>query len=155
MGGVTGIRKHRVLFVCLGNACRSQMAEGFARTYGADVVEAHSAGISPALSVPTVTREVMGDRNIDITEQAPKGIYEVDLTKFDLVINMSGYPFPEPMNGRLREWSVPDPVGESKKYHEQVAQLVERLVVQLLMELRVRAPLAGAACLTGGLSLLH
>ena len=57
-----------MLFVCIGNACRSQMAEGFARSYGADVMEAHSAGLAPAVSVPSLTRQVMR-RIIDVHKE--------------------------------------------------------------------------------------
>ena len=53
----------RVLFVCVGNACRSQMAEGFAHAYGADVMEPHSAGLAPAMAVPVVPRSAGAGRS--------------------------------------------------------------------------------------------
>ena len=61
-----------MLFVCIGNACRSQMAEGFARAYGGDVMEAASAGLSPAVAVPPDTIRAMDEKNIDIRGQFPK-----------------------------------------------------------------------------------
>jgi arsenate reductase len=48
--------KKRVLFVCLGNSCRSQMAEAFARAYGSDVLEARSAGVSPSTIIQPLSR---------------------------------------------------------------------------------------------------
>ena len=49
------MQPQRVLFVCVGNACRSQMAEGFARAYGKDVMVPESAGLAPAMTVPDET----------------------------------------------------------------------------------------------------
>src|SRR5271165_2238746 len=65
--------KMRVLFVCIGNSCRSQMAEGFARAYGADVMAVQSAGLSPAVMVSPLTKTVLAERNIHIDDQFPKG----------------------------------------------------------------------------------
>ena len=130
------MKKHRVLFVCVGNSCRSQMAEGFARTYGSDVIEAQSAGLAPAPLVAPVTREVMAEKNIDLGEQFPKGLIEMDLAGFDLIVNISGYPLPVPTRAPVREWAVPDPIGSKKQVHERVGQQLENLVMQLILDLR-------------------
>src|ERR1700676_3620098 len=66
--------KKRVLFVCIGNSCRSQMAEGFARAYGSDVMLARSAGLSPALMIAPLTKQVLTEKNINIEDQFPKGL---------------------------------------------------------------------------------
>jgi len=129
-------RKQRVLFVCVGNSCRSQMAEGFARTYGRDVMEAESAGLAPAPLVATITQEVMAEKNIDLGEHFPKGIDEVSLASYDLIVNISGYPFPVPTRAPIRNWDVPDPIGGKRKVHERAAQQVENLVMQLILDLR-------------------
>ena len=128
--------RQRVLFVCVGNSCRSQMAEGFARTYGHDVIEAESAGLAPAPLVAPVTQEVMAEKNIDLGEHFPKGLDEVNLASFDLIINISGYPFPLPTRAPVREWKVPDPIGGKKHVHERAAQQVEDLVMRLILDLR-------------------
>ena len=60
--------KKRVLFVCVGNACRSQMAEGFARTYGSDVMIPASAGLAPASGVASATIRAMDEKNIDLRD---------------------------------------------------------------------------------------
>ena len=62
----------RVLFLCIGNSCRSQMAEGFARKYGADVMEVGSAGLAPAAIVQPETHQVMNQKNINIDDQFPE-----------------------------------------------------------------------------------
>jgi len=66
--------KKRVLFVCVGNSCRSQMAEAFARLYGNDVIIAASAGISPAYSVAPDTMRAMREKNLDLRDHFPKSL---------------------------------------------------------------------------------
>ena len=58
----------RIGFVCIGNACRSQMAEGFARHYGEGLFEAHSAGLAPAMRIPEETVKVMAEKGIDVSK---------------------------------------------------------------------------------------
>jgi arsenate reductase len=84
------MKRQAILFVCIGNACRSQMAEGFARHYGGDLVACSSAGMMPLLSVPALTRRVMLEKNIPIDDQYPKGIELFRHKSFDHIINMSG-----------------------------------------------------------------
>ena len=126
------MKKARILFVCIGNACRSPMAEGIARALGSDLFEVESAGLAPAGFVPDLTREVMRDRKIDLTNHCPKPLSQMDLTRFDLVVNMSGYPVP-PVAPVL-EWEVPDPIGGDKAEYEEAARLIESLVTKLIAE---------------------
>ena len=63
-----------VLFLCTGNSCRSQMAEGFLREYAADRFTALSAGTNPAERVHPLAVQVMAERGIDISGQAPKDV---------------------------------------------------------------------------------
>ena len=88
--------KQRVLFVCIGNACRSQMAEAFAHTYGADVIVPASAGLAPASAVHPVTARAMLEKNIDLKDHFPKALRNMSRAQFDLVINMSGSFLPNP-----------------------------------------------------------
>ena len=124
----------RVVFVCLGNACRSQMAEGFARTYGQDVLVAHSAGLAPATCVPPETQRTMAEKNIDITRQFPKNLPMYSPEQYDLVVNMSGYP----LNGypSSRTWKVRDPIGCDDETYRAVRDQIEGLVMSLIIELR-------------------
>src|SRR5262249_60504772 len=64
---VTPDSRKRVLFLCIGNCCRSQMAEGFARTHGSDVLIAASAGIVPTAEVAQDTRRAMAEKHIDLS----------------------------------------------------------------------------------------
>jgi arsenate reductase (thioredoxin) len=126
----------RVLFLCIGNACRSQMAEAFARAYGSDVLAPSSAGFAPALKVPQDTIRAMEEKNLDVRAQMPKSISELGGAQFDLIINMSGYPLPQVNGTPLREWDVPDPVVMDYEQHCRVRDQIEMLVMKLILELR-------------------
>ena len=128
-----------VLFVCIGNACRSQMAEGFARAYGSDVIAAASAGLHPAMNVASDTQRAMREKNIDLSGHFPKNVHHVLRTRFDLVINMSGLGLPARLNAPVRVWDVPDPVQMKYDDHCGVRNQIEHLVMMLILELRKKA----------------
>jgi arsenate reductase len=81
--------KKRVLFLCTTNSCRSQMAEGILKVIGKDEFETYSAG-AEATSVHPLTREVMTERGIDISEQSSKSVAEFTGQEFDYVITLCG-----------------------------------------------------------------
>jgi len=126
----------RVLFVCVGNACRSQMAEAFARVYGQDVLVAASAGLTPAMSVMRDTVHAMAEKEIDVRDQFPKSIRHLGRSRFDLVVNMTGLPLPDDVSAPVEEWSVPDPVSLDYDEHCEVRDQIERLVMDLILKLR-------------------
>lgn len=79
--------KIKILFLCTGNACRSQMAEGWARHLKGDVIDAYSAGVSPAgLNARAV--KVMAEAGVDISQQYSKGIDDLAGVDFDYVITL-------------------------------------------------------------------
>jgi arsenate reductase (thioredoxin) len=130
-------KKQRVLFVCIGNSCRSQMAEWFARTYGSDVMEASSAGMAPALGVAEMTKQVMVDKNIVMRDPFPKGIIEFHPDNVDIVVNMSGSGLPKAFRSKdVRVWTVADPIGKKQSFYEEVRDQIEGLVMRLVLELR-------------------
>jgi arsenate reductase (thioredoxin) len=126
----------RVLFLCIGNACRSQMAEAFARAYGSDVLWPASAGFAPAPRVPEDTIRAMQEKNLDVRSQVPKSISDLSGAEFDLIVNMSGYPLPQVNGTPLREWDVPDPIFMDYDEHCRVRDQIEMLVMKLILELR-------------------
>jgi arsenate reductase len=132
----------RVLFVCVGNACRSQMAEAFARTYGQDALVAASAGLTPAMAVASDTVRAMAEKEIDLGGQFPKSIRHMGHSQFDLVVNMTGFALPDDMGATIVEWRVPDPVSMKYEEHCEVRDEIERLVMNLILKLRreQRAP---------------
>jgi arsenate reductase len=128
-------QQRRVLFVCVGNACRSQMAEAFARAYGADVMIPASAGLGPANQVMPDTIRAMLEKNLDVRDHFPKDLRHMLRLHFDLVVNLSGLPLPD-SDAPTREWDVADPVSMSYEDHCVVRDEIERLVMDLILELR-------------------
>ena len=126
----------RVLFVCIGNSCRSQMAEGFARKYGADGMQPYSAGLYPAPIVAPLTQKVMLEKNVDLSEHFPKGLEAVPAGSFDIVVNMSGQRMPAPPGVTVEEWKVRDPIAQSEAVFREVANEIEQRVMRLVLMLR-------------------
>lgn len=128
----------RVLFLCIGNACRSQMAEGFARTYGKDVMLAESAGLSPAFKLPEDTKSAMLEKGIDLRNARPKGLQELGPFKPDLIVNLSGEVFSAP-GIEVVDWRVEDPYMGSLKTYRKIRDEIEQRVMGLVLALRKRA----------------
>ena len=128
--------KQRVLFVCIGNSCRSQMAEGFARKYGEDVMVAASAGVAPAMGVAGDTIRAMEEKNIDVRAHFPKSVRHMNRLSFDLIVNMSGSEFQAGVAAPVVRWDVEDPIGRSFDVYREVRDRIELLVMQLILELR-------------------
>lgn len=138
-GGPAPASRARVLFVCYGNACRSQMAEGFARAYHADVIEAESAGVSPLGFVPDETAASMLERDVSMKGHQSKGMDAFELRSFDIIVNMSGFPFPSSLSRAVNilEWNVDDPYLGNERRYRKVRDDVEKRVAKLAGELRV------------------
>ncbi len=129
----------RVLFVCIGNSCRSQMAEGFARHHHSDVMTPLSAGLYPAAIVQPETIASMAEKELSLEGQEPKSIRSIDGQQIDLIVNMSGIPIPPqspPFQGETLVWGVTDPIGRSTEVYRQVRDRIESLVGQLAETLR-------------------
>jgi len=131
-------QKYKVLFLCIGNACRSQMAEGFARAYGRDVMEAESAGLAPAFMVPGDTKAVMAEKGIDMSAARPKGLKELPHFRPDVIVNLSGEPFSAP-GVEVLEWQVRDPYNGSAALYRVIRDEIEQRVMGLILALRKRA----------------
>ncbi len=126
----------RVLFLCIGNSCRSPMAEGFARAYGSDVIEPLSAGLAPAPIIQPLTKQVMEAKNISLDDQHAKDLSRIDLKQVDLIINMSGRPLPENLPVEVREWRVEDPIGCDEATYLAARDKIEHLIMGLILDLR-------------------
>jgi protein-tyrosine-phosphatase len=131
------MRAYRVLFVCYGNACRSQMAEAFARAYGEGVLIPHSAGLHPAGMVSPVSARLMLEKNISLDGHWSKGFGQTGLD-FDLVVNMSGLPLPREVSAQTleMEWAVEDPIGLPEIRQREIRERIDLLVRALIEELR-------------------
>ena len=132
-----GAPPFRVLFVCTGNAARSQMAEGLAGHLGQGRIEAHSAGTHPAGLVMRGAVEVMRERGIDISGHCSKGLDDVP-GPFDLVITLCDSAEQECpaalVAGAHEHWSTPDPTfvdGGPDEVLEAFRQVRDRLQTQI------------------------
>jgi arsenate reductase len=126
----------RILFVCIGNACRSPMAEGFANQYGSDVLSASSAGLAPLQKIPLETVATMDEINIDVSRHVPRRYDPFEAAGCDLVINMAGYKLPGPPGTQVVEWQVKDPFQASPAAYRAVRDELEQRVMRLILELR-------------------
>jgi arsenate reductase len=103
----------KVMFLCTGNSCRSQMAEGLARHYGKDLIEPYSAGLMPVGVNPNAVK-VMKEIGIDISNQTSDPIDEELLRQMDVIITLcvnaeASCPQTPPGIKRLH-WPIDDPV---------------------------------------------
>lgn len=127
----------KVLFVCVGNSCRSQMAEGFAKYFG--FIEASSAGTKPADAVSGKAIEVMKEKEIDITGQKPKLLTPGMIENVDVIVSMGcgvEESCPVPL-GDPEDWGLDDPYGCSIEVYRAVRDEIEKRVKELLGELGI------------------
>lgn len=117
----------RLLFVCIGNTCRSQMAEGWARHLG---LNAASAGTTPGTAVATNAVQVMAEKGIDISNHTPKSLDSIDHASYDLIFSMGcGVSCPAvPLNG---DWELEDPYGQPVDVYRQTRDEIERRIREL------------------------
>ncbi|MEM1125427.1 MAG: arsenate reductase ArsC [Bacteroidota bacterium] len=126
----------RVLFACVENSNRSQMAEAFARIHAADVLEPHSAGSRPSGVVNPKAVAAMHEKGYDLTTHRSKGLEEVD-PPFDYVITMGcGEDCPYVAAARREDWALEDPKALPPDAFNRVRDDIERRVQMLAREVR-------------------
>ena len=127
---------NRVLFVCVENSNRSQMAEAFARIHGAGRVEAASAGSKPSGRVNPKAVEAMQELGYDLTTHVSKGLEEFNGRHVDVAVTMGcGDECPLVRAGQRVDWQIPDPRDMNPEQFRGVRDLIERKVVELLATL--------------------
>ncbi len=127
----------KVLFVCVENSCRSQMAEGFARLHGDNVVEAWSAGSKPSGKINDTAVQVMKERGVDLTRQSSKGLPDLPKVKWDYVFTMGCGDACPTLPAKLREdWAIPDPKNLSTDEFRQVRDQIEKKILDLIREIK-------------------
>ena len=137
--------KHKVLFLCTGNSCRSQMAEAILRHTGADRFDAFSAGSYPAGFIHPLAVEVMNEMGVPLDDQTSKSWDEFSDTLFDVVITVCDDAAAEscpvwPGDPIRAHWSLPDPA-----YHQGTEE--ERLEFARRVALRLRTKIEGLVTL--------
>jgi arsenate reductase len=130
------VPKKRVLFLCIGNICRSPMAEALARKYGSDVIEPSSAGLSPAFDTYSLTRSVLMEKNVDLGDHLPRRVRDLDLTDYDLLVNISGLKLPANLGIPVEDWEVKDPFGGPPEDFRRAMEEIEMLVMRLILRIR-------------------
>jgi protein-tyrosine-phosphatase len=128
----------RLLFVCVENSCRSQMAEAFARLHGNSRVEVHSAGSRPSGRVHPLAVALMGECGCNLGSHRSKGLNEVPDVEFEVVVTMGCGDVCRGMRARKREvWDLPAPKEMPPEQFRGVRDRIERKVKDLLAELGV------------------
>lgn len=121
----------RVMFVCKKNSARSQMAEGFAKKFGAGKIAVTSSGLE-ASQVNSIAIEVMSEVGIDITDQSSKALSEFKPEDFDVVISLCGCGVNLPIDWVLREvfedWQLDDPAEQPELFPRVRDQVKERVI---------------------------
>jgi protein-tyrosine-phosphatase len=126
-----------ILFVCIENSCRSQIAEGFAKSLGKDIVEAYSAGSKPSGTIDPTAIEVMREVGIDIAVQKSKGFLDLPVKKFDYVITLGCKdvcPF-VPASEHI-EWQIADPKNKGRDFFRKVRDQIRRELEKLIQNVK-------------------
>jgi arsenate reductase len=125
-----------VLFVCVHNSGRSQMAAGFTSQLGGDKVVVRSAGSAPRESISPIVVEVMSEVGIDITHEFPKPLTDEVVRASDAVITMGcGDACPIYPGKRYEDWVLDDPADQSIETVRVIRDQIKKRVEQLLSEL--------------------
>ena len=127
---------HRILFLCVHNAGRSQMAAGFARSLGGPNVEIFSAGSSPSETLNPAVVEAMRERGIDISHEAPRRLTEEMGRLADDIVTMGcGDACPVYPGKRYLDWELSDPAHQPLATVRAIRDEIEGRVRDLLKEL--------------------
>ena len=125
----------RILFACVGNSCRSQMAEAFCRELGRDV-ECASAGSKPAAAVQPDTITAMSEVGIDVSAARPNGFKDLPDLKYDYLVTMGcEVDCPFLPGAKVVQWEIPDPYGKGLDEYRRVRELIRSEVTNLLARL--------------------
>ena len=127
----------RILFICVENAGRSQIAEVFANHYGKGKLEAFSAGTVPSDKVNPLVVEAMKEKGIDISKNKPKLLDKKMIEETDIVITMGcsvEESCPAPLLKKSINWNLEDPKGKQLEKVRQIRDEIEKKVLKLVSE---------------------
>lgn len=126
----------RLLFVCVENSCRSQIAEAFARIHGGSEVEVYSAGSRPSGKVNPKAIETMRELGYDLTKHDSKSLEEIPSIEYDFVATMGcGDECPFVQAKRREDWQIPDPKDLPPEQFRETRSLIEQKVKAVLLQL--------------------
>ena len=128
----------KVLFICLGNSCRSIMAEALARHLCGDHWAAASAGLNPLGWVAPETMAALAEVGVSTAGLRSKGLEEFDLAEYRLLVNLSQHSLagriPAACNDRLIQRPVPDPFGGSLPVYRRSRDAIQQVIIQELCQ---------------------
>jgi protein-tyrosine-phosphatase len=123
----------KVLFVCIENSCRSQMAEAYANMHGRNVVDAYSSGSSPSGIVNKKAVAAMAETGYDLSQHRSKGLNEFVDIEFDYVVTMGcGDTCPFIVARHREDWKIPDPRHMNETEFRNVRDMIGDKVKNLL-----------------------
>ena len=126
----------KVLFACVENSCRSQMAEGFANIHGTNILMPFSAGSKASGEVNNKAVAAMEEIGYDLTKHKSKGLDEFSNIKFDYLITLGCNDKCPNIETNLRiEWDIPDPKNMNLEDFFKVRDLIEKKVLSLIDEI--------------------
>jgi protein-tyrosine-phosphatase len=126
----------RILFVCVENSNRSQMAEAFARIHGGPRIEAYSAGSRPSGRVNPRAIQFMAERGYDLARHLSKGLTDIPDGEYDVAVTMGcGDECPLVRARRREDWAIPDPKELPPEQFREVRDRIEEKVKELLASL--------------------
>lgn len=127
------MKRIRLLFVCIENSNRSQMAQGFARALGGAKVDAHSAGSKPSGQVSPKAIAAMKAVGIDISRQESTGLDKLSSDNWDWIVTMGcGDACPNIQTTNRDDWELPDPRNMNDAEYAEVRDEIRRRVQQLI-----------------------
>jgi protein-tyrosine-phosphatase len=128
-----------ILFICLGNSCRSIMAEALARQFFPDSMRISSAGINPLGYVAPETLQVLAEAGVATDGLWSKGLGEIDCAAYPVLVNLTSYALDAvlPPNCRTRAIHHPviDPFGRSPEVYRQALEAIRRFILEELRPL--------------------
>jgi arsenate reductase len=128
-------KKVKIVFVCVENARRSQIAQGFAESLGQGKVEVYSAGSHPASQIDPLVIEVMKEKGIDLSSRHPKGLNDLPPVEMDYLVTMGcEEACPAVLAKKIIEWQIPDPKGKPIDEIRRIRDALEAKVKVLLEE---------------------
>jgi arsenate reductase len=124
--------KPGIVFICLGNSCRSIMAEALAGHLFREELVAASAGINPLGFIARETLQVLAELGVDTNGLYSKGLEEIEFPRYQLLVNLTHYSLetlvPVAFPGRLLHRATPDPYGGSLEDYRRTRDLLQRLI---------------------------
>jgi protein-tyrosine-phosphatase len=125
----------KILFVCVQNASRRQMAQGFAEALAQGKLEVYSAGSSPSSQIDPLVIEVMKEKGIDLSGKRPKSLNELPPVEMDYLITMGcEEACPAVLAKKIVEWEIPDPKGKLIETFREVRDMIEEKVKSLFKQ---------------------